>query len=87
MLNKILFSQEEIEKMDIPDLINQINVFWNMQRKRAVEAEILMDDCEKLEKQMIKMLDRMMEIDPEGYKQYLEGFRKEEEDAKNLDNQ
>lgn len=87
MDNNGLHTQEELEGMCSSDLILKLNVFWATQKEKAIEAETLMDECEKLEEQMIKIIGIMLEKDPEGYKEYLKSFGKEEEDVKSLDSQ
>lgn len=77
MLDNGLFTQEELEKMDSSDLRLKLNVFWAMQKEMAIEAETLMNDCENLEEQMKKIIEIMIEKNPEEYKEYLESFRKE----------
>lgn len=77
MLDNGLFTQEELEKMDSSDLRLKLNIFWDIQREKAIQAEKLMDDCENLEEQMKKIIEIMIEKDPEEYKEYLESFRKE----------
>lgn len=82
MLFKIGQKREKMSEVTFDKLMGKINRLWAIQKKKSSTADRLLDECEKIETEMVGYLKDAEKLDPAAYVRFLKTFERIDTDEK-----
>ena len=74
-----ILTDEEIQNLPFTEALEKVTKMWIKQKEKSKLADELLAECEVLETEMVRLLRKAEEKNPEDYKEFCESFGKEKE--------